>query len=142
VRRLVRPVYIWGSEGQYEVRFRLDLMGSFVMRVTFRGKQLEFYDDELNIGGNIGGSPYTIVVKPAAAQAQWTTITGAGLYNTTVGEAGSFLITARDRFGNRVSTGASEVQVVMAIGKARAECWSPPQVRGVEHFTQRSPNVP
>ena len=60
-----------------QVKFRLDLVGTYAMRITYRGKQLEFYDGELNIGTHINGSPYAIVIKPAEARGLWSTATGA-----------------------------------------------------------------
>jgi hypothetical protein len=124
-RRLVRPVFIWGSEGQYMVKVRADRIGTYFLDVTYRGADPIWIDGVLNTGTTIMGAPYAMVVTPGPAKAEWSTAYGDGLLNTTVGEYGYFYVTARDRFGNRVSVGGSEVRVVMAIGRARAECTSP-----------------
>lgn len=78
VRRLIRPVYIWGSEGQYMVKFALDRIGIFSLDIKFRGEEPIFLDGRLNTGSRIMGGPYAIVVKPNLAKAAWTTASGAG----------------------------------------------------------------
>eukprot|EP00854_Cymbomonas_tetramitiformis_P000561 gene561-957_t len=131
VRRLVRPVFLYGTDGQYDVKFRLDLAGSYQVRVTHMGSASEISQStSLDIGTEVQGSRYTIIVSPATAKAQWSTATGYGLYNTTVGEQGSFTIAARDRFGNAAlyTDDTTLIDVGMNAGVANAVCGYPPSV--------------
>eukprot|EP00899_Mesostigma_viride_P025127 jgi/Mesvir1/579/Mv02023-RA.3 len=131
-RQVQGPSYVALSAGIYRVRIAIDKTGTFTMRVTSKGEL-----EGMAVGGDIRGSSYQIVVTPAPATAAFTTaempdgsgvilspLTPTGLYSEVAGRQGSFLIVARDRFGNRVVRGGDAVRVTM-VGVDLVECSLP-----------------
>jgi hypothetical protein len=117
VRRLTRPVWIAGTRGQYEVRFRVDRTGTYIVRLTSRGAEPVIdSNNKVNLGASLGRGLYQLVVAPGDPRAQFSTSNlelPEVASKVTIGVVGTFTIFSRDRFGNKATAGGSRISVAM-----------------------------
>eukprot|EP00698_Gefionella_okellyi_P019273 TRINITY_DN5888_c0_g1_i1.p1 TRINITY_DN5888_c0_g1~~TRINITY_DN5888_c0_g1_i1.p1 ORF type:complete len:5059 (-),score=1335.09 TRINITY_DN5888_c0_g1_i1:98-15274(-) len=89
------------SNGYYVAHCTPQHAGSYKAVVTLAGKPVQ-------------GSPLTLVTTAAAAYAQSCTVVGAGAQSFVAGDECSFIVQARDRFGNDRFVGADAFTVDVA----------------------------
>ncbi|QDZ21292.1 hypothetical protein A3770_05p38100 [Chloropicon primus] len=110
-RYIVRPRNV--QPGVYTVEFSLDKAGNYSIAATLKG--LLTYEDEtqttVDLGTDIFNSPYLLTVLPGDTYSLYSSAEGGGLASGQVGVVGSFLLKARDRFGNNRILGGDVVDV-------------------------------
>ena len=110
-RYIVRPRSV--QPGVYTVEFTLDKAENYSISATLKG--LLTYEDEeqttVDLGTDIFNSPYSLTVLPGETYSLWSSAEGAGLAEGKVGEVGSFVLRARDRFGNNRILGGDVVDI-------------------------------
>jgi len=94
------------TEGQIQLQYLVTSSGKFQADLSSSGMILR-------------GSPFTCTVEPSLVDAAASYIKGDGLTVTTAGIHSSFVITARDVFGNKVSSAANYLDVSIRRPGAR-----------------------
>lgn len=111
LRSIVRPRSV--QPGVYGVEFTMDKAGNYSIGVTLKG--LLTYEDDtqttVDLGTDIFNSPYLLTVLPGDTFSLYSSAEGSGLSFGQVGEVGSFILKARDRFGNSRLNGGDVIDI-------------------------------
>jgi hypothetical protein len=91
------------ANGQYQVDVTVNTAGTYLLNV--------------NPGGvHVTGSPFALVIAPAATSATACLTSGAGFTTATAGVTASFTVTARDALNNARTVGGDSVSAVISNG--------------------------
>jgi hypothetical protein len=100
---------------------RVDDNGDGTYTVHYTGRAAGEYQLAVRCNGvPVAGSPLRVVARAGAAAAASSVVRGAGLSGSTAGDSGSVVVEARDRHGNRVSSGGDRVRAELS-GPASGE---------------------
>eukprot|EP00698_Gefionella_okellyi_P016092 TRINITY_DN457_c0_g1_i1.p1 TRINITY_DN457_c0_g1~~TRINITY_DN457_c0_g1_i1.p1 ORF type:complete len:4209 (-),score=1181.95 TRINITY_DN457_c0_g1_i1:57-12683(-) len=94
----VRPKVTDNGNGSYAVSYSATVAGNYQLNVEV-GEEA------------VAGSPFAVVVKPAATSAEHSDCTGDGLHVSFAGMTTLVYVQARDRFGNERRVGSDAVRV-------------------------------
>jgi hypothetical protein len=98
-----------GSNGNYIGTYNATVAGQYTLEILRETPQGTAAIDTAG-----GSAYYSLVVHPGTTAAQKCVASGLGLSGGTAGDLQNFMLTAADRFGNRVLTGG-DVFVVEAV---------------------------
>ncbi|KAK3238477.1 hypothetical protein CYMTET_51513 [Cymbomonas tetramitiformis] len=101
----VESVAYNNATSEYEVAYQSNRSGILEVAVELAGAALP-------------GSPFHVVVEPGAPTAAMSTLHGAGLYGCRALASTSFIITARDRHGNRQTQGRALFELSLELDGA------------------------
>eukprot|EP01052_Picozoa_sp_SAG31_P001287 SAG31_NODE_43_length_31224_cov_10.112578_14_plen_4863_part_00 len=82
------------NDGSYVVSFVHTVAGVYVLSIKVMGR-------------HVNGSPYVLPITPALVSPLHTSFSGLGLSESVAGQPASFVVHARDMFGNNITTGGS-----------------------------------
>ena len=101
---LMRGVVPSAEKGFRDVKYEVRVAGPYEMSVCFSAAAG---------GGELPGSPFELIVHPAKASSETTSVPDdlKGGLKTAVGESGSFIIQAMDQFRNLSTKGGDKIKV-------------------------------